>query len=210
MESITNRILSKVADLHRTYGTCTDVSVFAGMPDAEKNALPVFSDGEIRILQNAVQSGSLQTFSGLPMVRDGRKVLAFAMAAKNAQQVGFSREIQRVSDEMDWANTRFALQYVITDGPEAAKVKLYEFASECIEEQETDRSHTVKAIAKAYSLAKNRTSECLERLWIELFERHGVPGAVVWFRKNWQPCNDETRDAVNDAYKNAKRKYETK
>lgn len=208
MNRYANRILSKVADLNRVYGTCTDVSVFAGIPDAEKASLPIFSDDEIGVLRTCIERKFLETVCGLPVARDGRKILAFVTACRNAHGVGFQREMQRVDDEMEWATTRFALRYVITDGAEPAKLKMYEFASECIADHDTDKNETVKAVARAYNTAKNRTSECLERLWLELFETHGVSGAVDWFRANWKPVDDETRDAVNAAYKNAKRKNE--
>lgn len=199
----------KVSAAKFLLGTCTDISEMIGLSDADKSSLPIFHEDEIAYLEHAVTNGALKTMQGLPAARDGRKILAFVRAVKNAQEVGFSREWHRVSDECEWVNVRYILRYIVTDGRAVAMQKAKELAAYCIEGG-CDEAETVKDFARAFSRAKTDTEKQLERLWMELFEDHGVTGAVELFRNRWQPVDYATRDAVNAAFLAAKQKFSTK
>lgn len=206
-----DRIGMKVSAAKFLTGTCTDISALIGLSDADKSSLPIFHEDEIAYLEHAVTNGAFKTMFGLPAARDGRKVLAFVRAVKDAQAVGFSREWHRMNDENEWVYVRYAaLPSLVTGGLEAAMRKMKELAAEFVAGG-CDEQDTVKTLARALATAKNKTPECLERLWLELFEDHGVAGAVTYFRERWKPVDDATRDVVNAAFLAAKEnKNETK
>lgn len=202
-------ICSRLRDLHRVYGTCTDISIFAGMPDAEKDSLPVFSDWQVSLFEQAVTNGALKTICGLPVARDGRKILAFVRAVKNAHAVGFSREWHRVTDECDWTRVRYALCGILTDGKDTAMQKVKGLVAGCVADGANEHE-TVKEFARAFSLAQNQMEKQLERLWTEMFEDYGVQGAVALFRERWKPVDEKTREIVNSAFVAAKEKFKNK
>jgi len=204
-----DRIIRKIADLNSVYGTCTDIAVLSGLSDNERSGLPVFEDGEVGLFAVAVQHGAFVTICGHPMARDGRKMLAFVRAVRDAQRIGFSRECARIEDDCRWADTRHILLRLVKGGHEAALKMTKELAASCIEGG-CDEESTVKDFARAYATAKNKTAEQLERLWRELFEDHGVPGAVALFQKRWPPVDTNTKELVNAAYMAARDKFKSK
>jgi hypothetical protein len=207
MHNDIDRIGMKVAGAKFLLGTCTDISALIGLSDSERSGLPIFSDSEVELLEHAVTDGIFKTMFGLPAARDGRKILAFVRAVKDAQTVGFSREWHRVNEESEWVYVRYAaLPSLVTVGPDAAMRKMKELAAEFVAGG-CDEQATIKTLAKAFVTAKNKTAECLERLWLELFEDHGVAGAVAYFRERWTPVDDATRDVVNAAFLAAKEKF---
>lgn len=204
---IANVLLSKVGYMRRVFGTCTDISVLIGLSDANRASLPIFSDSELEWLEHAVTNGFFKTMFSLPAARDGRKILAFVMTVKDAQTIGFSREWHRMNEESEWVYVRYAaLPNLVTGGPDAAMRKMKELAAEFVAGG-CDEQDTVKTLAKAFATAKNKTAECLERLWLELFDDHGVAGAVAYLRERWAPVDDATRDKVNAAFVVAKEKF---
>lgn len=202
-----DRIGMKVAGAKFLLGTCTDISALIGLSDDNRASLPIFSDGEIALLEHAVTDGIFKTMFGLPAARDGRKILAFVRALKGAQAVGFSREWHRMDEESEWVYVRYgALPGLVTGGQDVAMRKMKELAVEFVAGG-CDEQDTVKTLAKAFATAKNKTAECLERLWLELFTDHGVAGAVAYFRERWAPVDDATREIVNAAFVAAKEKF---
>jgi hypothetical protein len=199
-------ICSKIRDLNRVYGTCTDISIFAGMPDDEKDRLPIFSEGQVLLFEHSVLAGAFKTICGLPAARDGRKILAFVRAVKDAQSVGFSREWHRVNDDLEWMLVRYALHNIVTHGKDKAMQNVKAFVSECVADG-ADEHETVREFARAFSLAQNHMQSQLERLWLEMFRDHGISGAVDLFRERWKPVDDQTREAVNAAFVAAKNKF---
>ena len=176
------------------------------MPDAEKGSLPVFSDWQVSLLEHAVTHGALKTVCGLPVARDGRKILAFVRAVKDAHAVGFSREWHRVNEECEWMRVRYALSHIVTDGKDTAMQKVKALVAECVADGANEHE-TVKEFARAFSIAQNQMQTQLERLWLELFEEHGVQGAVALFRERWKPEDQKTIEAVNAAFVAAKEKF---
>ena len=71
-------------------------------------------------------------------------------------------------------------------------------------------SEDLKHYVSAYTDARDKMADHLERLWIELFERDGVAGAVEWVRVNLVPESEESKVAINQAYLSAKQKLKTK
>jgi hypothetical protein len=195
-----DRLAAKIRDLRHDLGTVTDISVLLRMSDADKaGILPTFTDGEILLLQQAIEHNTFTTLAGLPVARDGRKILAFVRAVRDAQRVAFARENARHDEATHAAYTRYATMLIVKMGEKEAAQEMKALGKACVEDG-TNEGETVAAFVAAFRDAKKHFNEHLENMWADLIELHGVREAVELFRGAWKPV-PENVEAVNAAFK---------
>jgi hypothetical protein len=194
-----DRLAAKIRDLRHDLGTVTDISVLLRMSDADKaGILPTFTDAEMFIFPYIIENKTFTTLAGLPVARDGRKILAFVRAVRDAQRVAFSRENARNDEATHAAYTRYATMLIVKMGEKEAAQEMKALASACIEDG-TSEGQTVAAFVAAFRDAKKHFNEHLENMWADLIALHGVRGAVELFREAWKPVTENV-EAVNAAF----------
>ena len=215
-----------LTQVHRFAGTITDISEI-GRIEPDKG--PAISPAALQWIRAGIQNGvwSKSQDGKTVFVRDGKKILNFVQAYHLKQQAICQNEANKIEQESEWLLCKLFVRLIVTKGHAIAAKKVYEMADYQLTETDwqwitengcgfmrrmvnENTSDDLKQYVSAYADARDNMAEHLERLWLELFERHGMAGAKEWVRVNLVPDSEEAKAAINQAYLNAKQELKNK
>ena len=217
---------ARLSEIHRRFGTITDISLLARLSVDELYDGPMLLPDDVTRLKWGFENGAWEKWGDLVFARDGRKVLAFARQYATAYNNAWGEVIRRGNAESFEIYVRYALKWIVTVGLDTARAKmrelheseltaedwavLTEIGGGWIARMEIDPETEIqqgRVIARAFIEARDNMETHLEKLWLELFAEKGIDGAKAWMKEFWTPASPEAKEAINAAYVAAKRKF---
>lgn len=215
-------------DIRDKVSTVTDISILCKVdPDVIRYG-PELTAKDLMAIKQATEMrlGHSTQRARIDFHRDGKKILSFATAYMKRRNDLWADLFEQEKAETDWLLSKMMLSWFVECSEKEVKQKCVDWLNSDLQEsdwqmirengagflknyptmQETTTEEK-QALARAFKEVRDDLPGHLTRLWLELFDQHGVDGAVKWIRNNWKPLNDETREQINAAYVAAKGEY---
>ena len=184
-------------DLHRAFGTITDVSVLARLRTYDEIGIgPIVTAADRDALMLAVKQKQWVTAGGqkISLKADGRAVLAFVNAYRDRYNALWSDMVSRESVETELALYSLIAHKIVKHGETDAKEMLIEMSKKVDDEN--------ARFVEAFQYTRANLVQVLAQ---RFHEYDGEKPLRDHIREHYKPLGPEQADIINKAYLAAKR-----
>lgn len=216
-------------DIRDKVSTVTDISILCKVdPDVIRYG-PELTAKDLMAIKQATEMrlGHSTQRARIDFHRDGKKILSFATAYMKRRNDLWADLFEQEKAETDWLLSKMVISWFVECSEKEVKQKCVDalniqlkesdwqflddhgcgFLKKYLMMQDDTTEKDLAYMARIYKEVRDDLPGHLTHLWLELFDQHGVDGAVKWIRNNWKPLNKETREQINAAYVAAKGEY---